>query len=138
MKKYFLSWDVMTMTGNREVITGGDFKRMISGAYSEFLLEYEHIDGSKDDAGNTGHTPGTHILRTMGAAILPLADTKDESIGGLSRRVASAAMLGARGNAGVVLAQMFRGIAKGLQVSYTRSVYCQRQRNVRSSRRLRQ
>ena len=31
----------MNMTGNREVITGSDFKRMVSGAYSEFLLEYE-------------------------------------------------------------------------------------------------
>ena len=29
------------MTGNREVITGNDFKRMIAGAYSAFLLEYE-------------------------------------------------------------------------------------------------
>ena len=32
------------MTGSREVITGGDFKRMVSGAYSEFLLEYENIN----------------------------------------------------------------------------------------------
>ena len=35
---------VMNMTGNREVITGSDFKRMVSGAYSEFLLEYEEIN----------------------------------------------------------------------------------------------
>ena len=32
------------MTGNREVITGSDFKRMVTGAYSEFLLEYENIN----------------------------------------------------------------------------------------------
>ena len=32
------------MTGNREVITGSDFRRMITGAYSEFLLEYEGIN----------------------------------------------------------------------------------------------
>lgn len=25
------------MIGSREVITGGDFKRMVAGAYSEFL-----------------------------------------------------------------------------------------------------
>nr|WP_301955064.1 hypothetical protein [uncultured Mitsuokella sp.] len=52
------------MTGNREVITGSDFKRMVSGAYSEFLLEYEEINALK----GAGHMPGTHILRTMGAA----------------------------------------------------------------------
>ncbi len=43
-----------------EVITGGDFKRMVSGAYSEFLLEYEEINALSAAA-------GTHTLRTMGA-----------------------------------------------------------------------
>ena len=98
------------MTGNREVITGSDFKRMVSGAYSEFLLEYEEINRMK----GAGSMPGTHVLRTMGAAIMPLKDTKDDSIGGLSRRVAAGAQFGARGSAGVVLAQMFRGLGKGL------------------------
>ena len=32
------------MTTNGEVITGSDFKRMVTGAYSEFLLEYENIN----------------------------------------------------------------------------------------------
>ena len=102
------------MTGVREVITGGDFKRMISGAYSEFLLEYANINSQA----GAGTLPGTHILRTMGAAVMPLADAKDDSIGGLSRRVSTAAVFGARGNAGVVLAQMFRGIATGLAGKY--------------------
>ena len=66
------------MTGSREVITGGDFKRMVAGAYSEFLLEYETINA----LGGAGTLPGTHILRTMGAAVMPLADAKDDSIGG--------------------------------------------------------
>ncbi|MBQ6976819.1 MAG: DAK2 domain-containing protein [Selenomonadaceae bacterium] len=102
------------MTGSKEVITGGDFKRMVSGAYSEFLLEYANINSQE----GAGTLPGTHILRTIGAAVLPLADAKDDSLGGLSRRVATAAVFGARGNAGVVLAQMFRGIATGLIGKY--------------------
>ena len=103
------------MTGNREVITGSDFKRMLSGAYGEFLLEYEGIDAlSRKRQGERSALPGTHVLRTMGAAVMPLVDVKDESIGGLARRVASAAVLGARGTSGVVLAQLLRGIAKGL------------------------
>ena len=102
------------MSRNREVITGGDFKRMVAGAYSEFLLEYENIN----KLNGVGTLPGTHILRTMGAAVMPLADAKDDSIGGLSRRVATAAVFGARGNAGVVLAQLFRGIATGLAGKY--------------------
>ena len=102
------------MIGNREVITGGDFKRMISGAYSEFLLEYENINSQE----GIGTLPGTHILRTMGAAVMSLYDTKEDGIGGLSRTVSTAAVFGARGNAGVVLAQMFRGISAGLTGKY--------------------
>ena len=99
---------------NHEVITSGDFKRMVAGAYSEFLLEYENIN----NLSGSGTLPGTHILRTMGSAIMPLADIKDDSLGGVSRRVATAAIFGARGRAGVVLAQLFRGISKGLFGKY--------------------
>ena len=102
------------MSGNKEVITGIDFKRMVMGAYSEFLLEYENINALRGG----GTLPGTHVLRTMAAAVQPLADTKDDGIGGLSRRVATAAVFGARGQAGVVLAQLFRGIGKGLLGKY--------------------
>jgi len=102
------------MAENKEMITGGDFKRMVAGAYSELLLEYENIN--KMQGG--GDYPGTHILRTMGAAVMPLADVRDKSIGGLARRVATAALFGARGNSGVVLSQLFRGISKGLSGKY--------------------
>jgi len=102
------------MAGNKEVITGSDFKRMVAGAYSELLLEYENIN--KMQGG--GQYPGTHILRTMGAAVMPLASVKDSSISGLARRVSTAALFGARGNAGVVLSQLFRGISKGLSGKY--------------------
>lgn len=96
------------------MVTGGDFKRMVSGAYSELLLEYENIN----KMAGAGAFPGTHILRTMGAAIMPLVDARDESIGGLARRVSTAALFGARGNAGVVLSQLFRGFSKGLSGKY--------------------
>ncbi len=99
---------------NREVITGSDFKRMVSGAYSEFLLEYERIDGLT----GAGTRPGTQILRTLGAAIAAIDGLQDAGIGALSRRFASAAILGARGSAGVTLAQLLRGLAKGLTGKY--------------------
>lgn len=48
------------MTGNREVITGNDFKRMIAGAYSAFLLEYENINALNADS-LMDEKAGTHI-----------------------------------------------------------------------------
>lgn len=102
-------------TKNREVITGSDFRRMVMGAYSEFLLEYESINSlDKTLRPNHGSRPGTDILRTMGAAVAPITDARDDTIGGLARRVATAAIFGARGSSGVVLSQILRGIAKGL------------------------
>ena len=95
---------------NREVITGSDFKRMLSGAHSEFLLEYEELNALRGG----GKLPGTHILRTMGAAVMALYEVQDDSIGGLARRAATGAVFGARGSAGVILAQMLRGLGKGL------------------------
>ena len=55
------------MTGNREVITGNDFKRMIAGAYSAFLLEYENINALNADS-LMDEKAGTHILRTIATA----------------------------------------------------------------------
>ena len=88
------------MTGNKEVITGNDYKRMIAGAYSAFLLEYENINALNGES-LLDRKAGTHILRTIGAAAMSLRDLQAESIGGVSKRVGSAAILGARGNAGV-------------------------------------
>lgn len=102
------------MAKDNEVITGTDYKRMIIGAYSEFILEYEGINQVKKN-GRFFYCgmPGTDVLRTMGAAVLPLQDSVNESIGGLARRVADAAVLGARGNAGVILSRFSGGWPRG-------------------------
>ncbi|HJG06860.1 MAG TPA: DAK2 domain-containing protein, partial [Megamonas hypermegale] len=111
---------VIFMTGNKEVITGNDYKRMIAGAYSAFLLEYENINALNGES-LLDRKAGTHILRTIGAAAMSLRDLQAESIGGVSKRVGSAAILGARGNAGVLISQILRGIAKGLSGKYEAS-----------------
>lgn len=108
------------MTKNREVITGNDFKRMIAGAYSAFLLEYENINALNAES-LLDQKAGTHILHTIGAAAMSLRDLQADSIGGVSKRVGSAAVLGARGNAGVLISQILRGIAKGLSGKYEAS-----------------
>ena len=108
------------MAGNREVITGNDFKRMIAGAYSAFLLEYENINALNADSLKDTKA-GTHILRTIGATAMSLRDLQADSIGGVSKRVGNAAVLGARGNAGVLISQILRGIAKGLSGKYEAS-----------------
>ncbi|WP_196593689.1 DAK2 domain-containing protein [Pectinatus sottacetonis] len=106
------------MGENREIITGSDFKRMIAGAYSAFLLEYENINSLNGDSLSDKVCPGTNMLRTMGAAAMAVKDNSNKGIGAIACAVSNCAILGARGNSGVLLAQIFRGIAKGLAGKY--------------------
>ena len=87
-----------------EVITGSDFKRMVRGVYSELLLAAEDIDDMERRLRpGSLRRPGKDLCRTMAPAAQLLARSEDDSIGGLARQAASAAFLGARGSAGVML-----------------------------------
>ncbi|WP_182187532.1 DAK2 domain-containing protein [Pectinatus frisingensis] len=106
------------MDGNKEIITGSDFKRMIAGAYSAFLLEYENINSLDGTSLADLVCPGTNMLRTMAAAAMSIRNSNNDGIGAIACSVSNCAILGARGNSGVLLAQIFRGIAKGLAGKY--------------------
>lgn len=102
-----------------EVITGSDFKRMVRGVYSELLLAAEDIDEAERRLRpGSLRRPGRDLCRTMAPAAQLLARSEDDSIGGLARLAASASFLGARGSAGVMLASILRGLAKGLNGCY--------------------
>ena len=56
---------------------------------------------------------GTNMLLTLRAALRGI-DGADLGVGEMTRRMARAALLGARGNSGVILSQMIRGLAEAL------------------------
>ena len=97
-----------------EMITGGDFRRMINGAYRTFLREHEGINCLNVFPVPDGDT-GTNMMLTLGAVVKVLAQAPESEIGALSKRAADGAIMGARGNSGVILSQIFRGIARGLR-----------------------
>lgn len=101
------------MTINKEVITGNDFKRMIAGAYNEFSLQHEKINQLNVFPVPDGDT-GTNMLRTLGAVARAVAESQEEGIGSIAKRAADSAIMGARGNSGVILSQIFRGLGRGL------------------------
>lgn len=105
------------MAANGEILTGNDFKRMIAGAYSAFTDAHEEINRLNVFPVPDGDT-GTNMLRTLGAVAHALADAPEEGIGALARRAADSAIMGARGNSGVILSQIFRGLARGLAGKY--------------------
>lgn len=57
---------------------------------------------------------GTNMLLTMQAALEEIAHSPDHSVAAIAHGVAHGALMGARGNSGVILSQLFRGLVKGL------------------------
>ncbi|WP_238013000.1 DAK2 domain-containing protein [Dactylosporangium sp. AC04546] len=58
---------------------------------------------------------GTNMMLTLAAAVEAADAAGDEPIGAVLRRVARGALLGARGNSGIILAQVFKGLAESLE-----------------------
>ena len=58
---------------------------------------------------------GTNMLLTIRAVQQELANDTRESLGGAARLMARGALLGARGNSGVILSQFLRGLSRPLE-----------------------
>lgn len=57
---------------------------------------------------------GTNMLLTMQAAYAEIARSGELNVGKMAHAVAQGALMGARGNSGVILSQLWRGFARGL------------------------
>lgn len=57
---------------------------------------------------------GTNMLLTMQAAYAEISRSGEHNIGKMAHSVAQGALMGARGNSGVILSQLWRGFARGL------------------------
>ncbi|MFN2431962.1 MAG: DegV family protein [Gemmatimonadota bacterium] len=57
---------------------------------------------------------GTNMAATLAGAAAAAREARVEDVGAMSRRIAESALLDARGNSGVILAQFFQGLAEGL------------------------
>lgn len=101
------------MKRKQETLNAADFRRMIGGAYAAFLTHHEMINSLNVFPVPDGDT-GTNMLLTLGAVQQTVRQGEAGGIGQLSRKAADSAIMGARGNSGVILAQIFRGVARGL------------------------
>ena len=62
---------------------------------------------------------GSNMSATMQAAMQGIVDSNETSVGAIAAKVAHSALMGARGNSGVILSQTFRGIAQSLDKKQT-------------------
>lgn len=65
---------------------------------------------------------GTNMLLTMRSAYGRVQDNEETHVGKMAGEVAHGALMGARGNSGVILSQIWRGLAQGLKEKETFNV----------------
>ncbi len=58
---------------------------------------------------------GTNMSLTMNSAWSEIKDSGEKHVGRMAARIAQGALMGARGNSGVILSQLWRGFARALQ-----------------------
>ena len=98
----------------RKTINGADFAEMIfcsSAALDEHRKQLNDLNVFPVPDGDTG----TNMSLTMSAAAAALRANTPADLGGAANTAANALLRGARGNSGVILSLLFRGIAKSLR-----------------------
>ena len=99
---------------NYNKINGQHFLSMVSNANIRLENEKAYVDSLNVFPVPDGDT-GTNMSMTFKAAVQEIEGMTTTSIGEVSKVMAKGALMGARGNSGVILSQIFRGIAKGLE-----------------------
>ena len=95
-------------------INGHDVYNMVVNASNRLLEESDFVNALNVFPVPDGDT-GTNMSMTFKAAVKEIENLNSESIGETSKKLAKGALMGARGNSGVILSQILRGISKGLE-----------------------
>ena len=98
----------------REIINGSDFRRMLISAAASIEIHKQQLNELNVFPVPDGDT-GTNMSMTISAAAAELRKIEDPSLEKASSVTASAMLRGARGNSGVILSLLMRGMAKALK-----------------------
>lgn len=95
-------------------INGEHLYYMMSNAANKLELQSEYVNSLNVFPVPDGDT-GTNMSMTFRAAVKEIEGMDNKNIGEVSKKLAKGALMGARGNSGVILSQILRGISKGLE-----------------------
>jgi len=94
-----------------QMIDGQTLKRMLGGGMARIHAHTDELNALNVFPVPDGDT-GSNMLKTMERGWRYIAESESLSAGEIMSAFANGAVLGARGNSGVILSQIFRGIAK--------------------------
>ena len=95
-------------------VVGQDLREMFAAATSWLEKSSADIDALNVFPVPDGDT-GTNMLLTMRSTMEEAYRAPDNSASGVAQAMAKGALMGARGNSGVILSQIWRGLAQGLE-----------------------
>ncbi len=102
-------------------IDGQGLKELIEAAMTWVKTNQQMINALNVFPVPDGDT-GTNMLLTMQAAYNEITASGEKNVGKMAHSVAQGALMGARGNSGVILSQIWRGFARGLDSQETMDV----------------
>ena len=97
-----------------QTIDAAAFQQMVIHAAAAISAQKQHINDLNVFPVPDGDT-GTNMSLTISAAAAELKKKQCATVGEVAQTAASALLRGARGNSGVILSLLFRGIAKSLK-----------------------
>lgn len=95
------------------VADGNELKELARASLTWLRHHQESINALNVFPVPDGDT-GTNMVLTMQSACKEVADCTEQDVGPVAHKIAHGALMGARGNSGVILSQIWRGLARGL------------------------
>jgi len=116
------TWDLASQLTERQIrlanelrqCDGQGLKRLTQAALTWLETNHQAINALNVFPIPDGDT-GTNLLLTMQAAYKEVAHSTGNHVGKIAHAVAHGALMGARGNSGVILSQIWRGFARELE-----------------------
>ncbi|PWB70624.1 MAG: hypothetical protein C3F07_16330 [Anaerolineales bacterium] len=95
-------------------IDGQSLKRLVEAGMTWLRTNQQIVNALNVFPVPDGDT-GTNMLLTLTSAYNEVKDSGEKHFGKMAGMVAKGALMGARGNSGVILSQLWRGFARGVQ-----------------------
>jgi DAK2 domain fusion protein YloV len=100
--------------GLKTELDGQDFKVMFEAGY-RWLEQHRDIVNALNVFPVPDGDTGINMVLTMRAAWAEIEQSKETNIGRIVQSAAQASLMGARGNSGVILSQILRGLAQSIR-----------------------
>ena len=94
-------------------MNGTLYKLLVTNGAANLRAHYKEVDALNVFPVPDGDT-GTNMKMTIEAGAHEIKEFETESVYEMAKKVSRGMLMGARGNSGVILSQLFRGIYKGL------------------------